>query len=374
MREYWIKKLLQLADPVLDTFVTRTKKMSEAGNEQRLSVMYLEAIGRLLCGMAPWLERKQLSSSEEALRQKYAALSREAIDAATDPDSPVACNFSDAVGAQPLVDAAFLGQAILRAPNELWEKLEDRVKENVIACFKKSAQIRSYRSNWLLFSAMIQTALARMGEKPDMMHVDYALFAFEKWYKGDGAYGDGESFAFDFYNSYVIHPMLVDITARVGAYYGDRREQMEQFRQQVVQRAARYAAVQESMISPDGSYPPLGRSITYRCGAFHCLAQAALLHNLTPLCKPAQVRGALEAAIRRTLEAENTFDENGWLKIGLCGFQTSLAETYISTGSLYLCSTAFLPLGLPENDPFWNDPDIPWTMCKVWNGVDEKIK
>lgn len=86
------------------------------------------------------------------------------------------------------------------------------------------------------------------------------------------------------------------------------------------------------------------------------------------------MRGALEAVIRRTLEAENTFDANGWLQVGLCGVQPCLAENYISTGSLYLCSTAFLPLGLPASDPFWSDPDAPWTMCKVWSGVNEKIR
>ena len=42
-------------------------------------------------------------------------------------------------------------------------------------------------------------------------------------------------------------------------------------------RAARYAAVLERMIAPDGSFPALGRSIVYRCGAFHALAQAARL-------------------------------------------------------------------------------------------------
>ena len=38
-----------------------------------------------------------------------------------------------AKGRQPLVDSAFLSQAMLRAPNELWKKLEPRVQANVIA-------------------------------------------------------------------------------------------------------------------------------------------------------------------------------------------------------------------------------------------------
>src|SRR6185295_12983891 len=117
-------------------------------------------------------------------------------------------------------------------------------------------------------------------------------------------------------------------------------------------RARRYAAVQERLIAPDGSFPPLGRSLPYRCGAFHLLAQTALRRSLPEGVSPAQARGALGAAIRRTLEAPGTFDDRDWLQVGQAGHQPHLAEPYISTGSLYLCTVAFLPLGLPAQDAF----------------------
>jgi hypothetical protein len=74
--------------------------------------------------------------------------------------------------------------------------------------------------------------------------------------------------------------------------------------------------------------------------------------------------------IGRTLGAGNTFDAAGWLRIGLAGHQPSLGETYISTGSLYLCTGAFLPLGLPASDPFWTGPSRPWTSQGAWTGED----
>ena len=43
------------------------------------------------------------------------------------------------------------------------------------------------------------------------MRVDYALRQHDQWYKGDGAYGDGPTFHWDYYNSFVIHPMLLDV-------------------------------------------------------------------------------------------------------------------------------------------------------------------
>jgi hypothetical protein len=96
----------------------------------------------------------------------------------------------------------------------------------------------------------------------------------------------------------------------------------------------------------------------------------ALQRELPDGVTPAQVRGALTAVTRRTLEAPGTFDARGWLTIGLCGHQPSIAEGYISTGSLYLCSASLLPLGLPPDDPFWADPPAPWTSVKAWSGAD----
>jgi hypothetical protein len=113
----------------------------------------------------------------------------------------------------------------------------------------------------------------------------------------------------------------------------------------------------------------VGRSITYRCGAFHLLAQMSLLGEL-PARTGARVRGALTAVIRKTLDAPGTFDPEGWLAIGLCGHQPHLGEQYISTGSLYLCSTALLPLGLPPSHEFWAAPAEDWTSRRLWDGED----
>ena len=67
-------------------------------------------------------------------------------------------------------------------------------------------------------------------------------------------------------------------------------------------------------------------------------------------CRPRRSRGALTAVIRRTIEAPGTFDADGWLRIGFCGHQPGVGETYISTGSLYLCAVGLLPLGLAPAD------------------------
>ena len=138
--------------------------------------------------------------------------------------------------------------------------------------------------------------------------------------------------------------------------------------QLVLKRASRYAQVQEMLISPIGTYPVIGRSSAYRFGAFQVLSQIALMQDLPGDIKPQQVRAALYTLIKKQVEAPGTFDKNGWLQIGVYGHQPKMGEGYISTGSLYLCSEAFLILGLPADNEFWQGKDEDWTSKKIWSG------
>ncbi|HEY2434380.1 MAG TPA: DUF2264 domain-containing protein [Vicinamibacterales bacterium] len=354
----WGKYAAKLTEPVLQNLAAGTLRarmpVEQAPNTDRRSVTHLEAFGRLLAGIGPWLE----SGGAPA----YPQLALQALDRAVDPKSPDFLNFTRE--RQPLVDAAFLVQGLLRAPTSLLAKIEGTTRTNLIAALESTRIISPAFSNWLLFTAMVEAGLNALGAPFDATRVEYAVREHEQWYKGDGAYGDGPSFHWDYYNSFVIQPMLVDVAAALSA----RVPAVKDMAARIDERAKRYAAVQERMIGPDGTFPPIGRSLAYRCGAFHALAQAALRGALPDGVAPAQVRGALTAVIRRTLDAPDTFDADGWLRIGFCGRQPGVGETYISTGSLYLCSVALLPLGLHWSDPFWSGPDVPFTQQRAWTG------
>jgi hypothetical protein len=362
--------LTKLAEPVLENLARGTLRRNMpvecAGDNQtvRRKYSHLEAIARLLAGIAPWIEAPLVAGAEHDLQQRYRALARQAIRSATDPQSPDLLNFSD--GDQPLVDCGFLSQALLRAPTELWKKLDPTTQRYLAAALVSSRAIVPYDSNWLLFSAMVETAMAMIGEPWEATRIDNALRKHQEWYLGDGIYGDGPRFHWDYYNSFVIQPMLLDTLRNIRAYSGRWDGMFPDIRV----RARRYAAIQERLIAPDGTFPAVGRSITYRCGAFHLLALQALEGDVPePLTGP-QVRCALTAVMRRLMEAPGTFDGGGWLRIGFCGHQPKLGESYISTGSLYLCSTVLLPLGLGPADPFWSGPARDWTSRRIWNGED----
>ncbi|MFC4402439.1 DUF2264 domain-containing protein [Gracilibacillus xinjiangensis] len=363
-REYWITTMLKIADPVLHSLANGQLKQQmpvEGILEDRPVYSHLEAFSRLICGMAPWIENGPVDGEEGLLRKKYADLIRHGLKEATDPQSPDYMNFTE--GLQPIVDTAFLAHALLRAPDELIHNLEPSVRNNVIKALKQTRTRKPVFNNWLLFAAMIETSLLMLGEDYDQMRIDYALKQHEQWYVGDGVYGDGPAFHADYYNSFVIQPMIVDIIDSVAEISPD----WEILQTKIHERAIRYAVIQERSISPEGTFPIVGRSIAYRFGAFQHLAQMALQHRLDDSLKPAQVRCALTAVIKRLIEMPGTFDENGWLKIGLCGHQPELGEPYISTGSLYLCAAVFLPLGLPVDDAFWQGEEE-WTTKRAWSG------
>lgn len=369
-REYFVQSLLRIADPVLTALSKNElkKKMPvEAKQTDRQNYTYLEAFGRLLAGIAPWLELGPDSTTEGKLRKKYIDLSVIGIHNATDPTAPDYMNFYK--GGQALVDAAFLSQALLRAPNQLWGRLDAKTKKNVLEALKSTRVITPGHSNWLFFSAMVEAALLQFEGNCDKMRIDYAVHQHLQWYKGDGAYGDGPNFHWDYYNSFVIQPMFLEVLQTL-INSGQKENKTYDLE---LDRARRYAAVQERMISPEGTYPPIGRSLAYRFGAFQLLSKIALMRQLPKEVLPQQVRCALYAVVKKQIEAPGTFDKDGWLQIGLAGHQPGVGEPYISTGSLYLCSEVFLVLGLPSTDPFWTNADADWTAKKAWKGEEIPI-
>ncbi|WP_276484905.1 DUF2264 domain-containing protein [Paraflavitalea pollutisoli] len=372
-RTEWLLRLDKVIRPVLTNLAVGTlkqnmpvvlsPKVDNAGS--RSQVAYLEAFGRVLTGISPWLNIEGGNAAEVKLRQEYRDLTLKAIAQAVDSTGKDYLRFSGA--GQPLVDASFLALGLVRCP-WLWEHLPANVQANVIAAFKATRSIVPGYNNWILFSSMIEAFFCKYGIEYDGVRVEYGIREFaQHWYVGDGVYSDGAQYHWDYYNSYVIQPYLGNILAalrsrnpRAYSWYAAKFDTISQ----------RYAVLQERMINTDGSFPVTGRSICYRGGAFHHLADMSLRQQLPKELKPAQVRSALTAVLKRTLDAPGTFTATGWLNIGLAGHQPGLSEGYINTGSVYLCSAIFLPLGLPDTDEFWSAPAMPWTAVKAWSGQD----
>lgn len=365
-RAFWVETLTRIADPVLVNLSNNTLKKNmpyESLANDRSEFSHLEAVGRLVCGIAPWLELGPDNTPEGELRDKYIKLTVKGLKNAVNPESPDYLVFGKPY--QPLVDAAFLAQGLLRAKTQLWDNLDPQAKEWMITEFKRSRNIKPWENNWLLFASMVEAALLEFTGECDMDRLTYGVKKFrDEWYKGDALYGDGPAFHMDYYNSFVIHPMLTDVLLMMKKHNIEGAD----FIDTQMPRLTRYAEQLERFISPEGTFPAVGRSIVYRFGAFHALAQAGLMQVLPKRVKPAQVRCALTAVIRNMMKSPKNFDADGWLRVGFTGEQIDMSESYINTGSVYLCAVGLLPLGLPATNEFWSAPFAEWTNLRAWNG------
>jgi len=369
-REFWLQQMDRMVRPVLhslaqDSLRIRMPQITAAqvdNREHRIKVQYVEVLGRVLAGISPWLALEGGSDAEIALRRQYRKWTLAGLKNALDSNARDFMRFD--VGGQQLVDAAFLSLAFVRSP-WLWQQLDEVSRHRLVASIRSTRQFRPVYSNWLLFSAMNEAFLARYSTEWDVMRVDYALQQLELWYVGDGMYKDGPHYAFDYYNSYVIHPFLAGI---MDVIQGKTKSYDSMFAK-IRQRNARYAIIQERLINADGSFPPSGRSLIYRAGAFHHLADMALKQRLPQELAPGQVRAALSAVLKKTTESPDTY-RKGWLTLGLYGDQPGLTDFYNNQGSPYLCTMIFLPLGLPSDAPFWATEAQDWSAKRIWSGRD----
>lgn len=370
-RKLWLQYMDKLARPVLSNLAANQLKQkmpvmlanNSDNRASRSKAAYLEAFGRTLSGIAPWLQSAGGSMYEAQLRKQYREWALKGLANAVNPQAQ---DYMEWTGGQALVDASFVAYALVRCP-WLWENSSPKVKQQITEAFITTRKTIPVYSNWILFSGMIEVFFYKYNLPHDAVRIEYAIREFtQHWYVGDGMYSDGIHFNVDYYNSIVIHPFLSTILEVLNTR--DNRYKHEQ--QFELSAGQRYAQILERLINTDGSYPALGRSIVYRSGVFHHLANMAYNKQLPANLKPAQIRCALTAVIKKTLDAPKTFTADNWLNIGLYGQQPGLADFYITTGSLYISSTIFLPLGLPESDEFWSAAAEPWTAVKIWSGQD----
>ena len=368
-REYWVNLAYQMAEPVLSNMAegklqaNMLVETSPTWDGRNIKVTYLECFGRLMTGIAPWLALPDDDTEEGAKRKQLREWALKSYANAVDPDSPDYLLWEGE--GQALVDAAFLAESFIRAYDALWVPLDNVTKQRYFECFKKLRVVDPPYTNWLLFSSTLESFMARAGSDFDMYRISSTIRKVEEWYVGDGWYADGTNFAFDYYSSYVFHPMYLEtlqnmMVYRPGSY---RMNYIKEFN-----RAQKFSIILERFISPEGTFPVFGRSIPYRMAAMQPLALLAWYRQLPSGLLPGQVRAALTSVMHSMYDGKENFNEKGYLTIGFAGRQPGIADWYTNNGSLYLTSVAFLPLGLPASDPFWTDASLPWTSCKAWGG------
>ncbi|MBK5722064.1 DUF2264 domain-containing protein [Dysgonomonas sp. Marseille-P4677] len=375
-RTYWANMLYKIASPVLSNMskgeLSKNMQLELSptwdGRDKRVS--YMECFGRLMSGLAPWLTLPDDDTPEGKQRKQLREWALKSYANSVDPDSPDYLLWRNE--GQPLVDAAYIASSFLRAPKQLWDPLDELTKKRYIEEFQQLRRIDPPYTNWLLFSAMVETFLMSVDAEYDMFRIHTAIRKIEEWYVGDGWYSDGSHFAFDYYNSFVIQPMYIQVLEVLV----DRKTKLRDKNIDTVarnfetakKRMQRFGIILERFVSPEATFPAFGRSMTYRMGVFQPLSLLCLRGELPQELKEGQVRNALTSVMKRMFSVEGTFNEKGFLQLGFVGHQPNLADWYTNNGSLYLTTEVFLPLGLPANHSFWTVSSEDWTAKKAWSG------
>jgi len=250
---------------------------------------------------------------------------------------------------QSMVEAAYLCQSFLISP-KLWNSVD---KEPILKTLKNILMLQPCKNNWILFETLIILFLKKNGIFTNKMKkLKDNLDTFEKWYRGDSWYSDGETFAMNYYNSFVIYPMLYEIYRILGNT------------KEIEKRMIIHADFLEKLITKDGEYPIFGRSSPYRLAAFNTLALAAYIGAADNY---GQIKNGLTKVIAKLFDGNQNFTELGFLKLGINGSQKEYANCYTNTGSLYITCIPFMLLGLPEEHPFWKAELVKNTQEKIFN-------
>ena len=380
-REYWCEQAYKMALPVLENMAkgelqkNMQTEFSPSFDNRNRKVVYMETFGRLMAGIAPWLALPDSAFGSSAAEQKELAQVRQLREWAlasyknsVDPESPDYLCWG--VAGQNLVDAAYIAESFIRAYDALWVPLDKVTKERYINEFKKLRSIEPPYTNWFLFSSTIESFIAKAAglREYDDFRVMMTIRKVEEWYVGDGWYADGPVFAFDYYSSYVFHAMYLETLQNMIDARANTRLEYKKYYDRALKRAQKFSIILERFISPEGTFPVIGRSTPYRLAAMQPLALMAWYQKLPQELSNGQVRAALTQVMHRMYDQQQNYNEGGYLTIGFCGHQPETADWYTNNGSLYMTSLSLMPLGLPASHDFWTCKAEPWTQVKAWGG------
>ena len=368
-RQQWVELCYRIAAPVLENMSkgelqkNMQLELSPTWDGRDKRVAYMETFGRLMAGISPWLALPDDDTEEGKMRKQIREWAVLSYKNAVDPDSPDFLLW-ETKSTQRLVDAAYIAESFLRAPEATWQLLDETTQKRYIERFQRLKIVRPAYNNWLLSRGVIEAFLMSVGEDADQYVLTVASNKINEWYLSDGWYSDGAEFSLDYYNAYVIHPMYIEMLEVLNKH----RFWTPISTKLAIKRMQRFNVFMERLISPEGTYPAFGRSVVYRMGAFQTLAMAAWKYGLPEGLSNGQVRSALTAVMNNMFKVEGNFNEKGFLQLGFAGHQPDLSNYYTNNGSLYMTSLVFMPLGLPADHPFWKDAAEPWTSQKAWSG------
>ncbi|MFD7130669.1 DUF2264 domain-containing protein [Streptomyces sp. NPDC059894] len=251
---------------------------------------------------------------------------------------------------QQMVEAASIAIGLHETRPWIWDKLDTRVREQVVDWLSGFVGHRTWDNNWRLFQVVSEQFLASVGAPFSQRDIDSGLDRIEDWYIGDGWYTDGDGRNFDYYNGWAMHlyPLM---WARMATPGGDGGR-VKVYRE----RLARFLRTYPQFFGADGAPVHQGRSLTYRFAVTAPVWMGALA-DCTPLA-PGLTRRLASGTLRHFVE-RGVPDRRGLLPLGWYDTFLPATQPYSGPASPYWASKAFLGLLLPAGHPVWTEREQP---------------
>ena len=117
---------------------------------------------------------------------------------------------------QRFVEAAAIGVALLMAPDQVWDPLDDAQRQALAGWLTAVDRGPIRPNNWLFFRVLVDLGLARVGIGHDPVTHDEALDRIDALYQGSGWYRDGPDGRYDWYGAFADTYGLVYAASGLG--------------------------------------------------------------------------------------------------------------------------------------------------------------
>jgi hypothetical protein len=318
----------------------------------------IEGIARMMLAIGPWLSNPANPDViiVDGTRIDLVELSRKTLVTLSDPRHVERWPRPQPGWSQGNVEAAFVAQFLVLTSERVWPQLTAQEQRQVMNWLVPGdADKEVYGNNWSLFPTMRNVARAKLGYRVDVNATDRYLDTIEAAYAADGWYSDGQDWAFDWYNSFILHPELLFWAMHEGQRDPERAER-------IIRRARAYLHHIQYMFAANGSAVAFGRSLTYRTAVLAPLP-LAIQAGVSPL-PPGRARRLLSANLAYHMNGDPSstnamINGDDLIGIGYLGSKTNVRDPYISVGSPYFASRILQVLALPPDHEFWTAKEEP---------------
>ncbi len=272
------------------------------------------------------------------------------LAAGTDPSSPEAWPRPDELG-QSKVEAASIALVLQLTKPWLWDRLDDAVRDRVVAWLATVIGQPYPPINWVWFRIVVESFLREAGGPWSAADIEEDLAVHASLRRSGGWLSDGDERAYDHYTGWALHlyPLLwthwFDVTGTLCP--GSLRHQWASDLRRYLDDAVR-------LVGADGAPLLQGRSLVYRFAA----AAPFWVGELTGTSHlpPGLTRRVTGGMVRHFAGA---WEPDGLLTLGWQRAWPAMRQAYSGPGSPYWATKGMLGLALPAHHPVWTDVEEP---------------